>query len=302
MWRKLLDFFIENKMLHHSLNTEPKAFVIKDFWEEAENIRTFVFEGTLGAKPGQFCMLWMPGIDEKPFSIARDYDGEIWLTICKVGPATEKLFEMQKGDKVGLRGAFGHGFTILPPVKGEKVNCGAREAALGHQGGSKNIILIGGGYGTAPLHYTGIEHQKNGNNVTMIIGARTKNLVMHQKWCEDAGFRTLIATNDGSLGTEGFTTHVLENLIKEEKIDLVQTCGPEKMMKVIAEMCVENNIPCEVSIERYMKCGFGICGQCVTESGEKMCQTGPVVSAEKALTYPDFGVFHRGSEGQKKMW
>ena len=122
------------------------------------------------------------------------------------------------------------------------------------------------------------------------------------KKSEDSGFRTLVATNDGSAGIEGFTTHILEDLIKTEKIDLVQTCGPEKMMQVIAQMCVENNIPCEVSVERYMKCGFGICGQCVTESGEKMCQTGPVVPAEKALSYEDFGVFHRGPEGQKKMW
>lgn len=280
-------------MIHHQLNTEPQAFTIKDFWDEAQNIRTFAFEGTLNAKPGQFCMLWIPGFDEKPFSIARDYDGEIWLTICKVGPASEKLFELKKGDKIGLRGAFGHGFSIAPPL--DKEGAGGRFSP-------KNIILIGGGYGTAPLHNTGRAHQKNGHHVTMIIGARTKNLVMHQNWSEQAGFRTLIATNDGSLGKEGFTTHILEDLIKTEKVDLVQTCGPEKMMKVIAQMCVEKGISCEVSIERYMKCGFGICGQCVTESGEKMCQTGPVVPADKALTYQDFGLFHRGAEGQKKHW
>ncbi len=103
-------------------------------------------------------------------------------------------------------------------------------------------------------------------------------------------------------GIKGFTTYVLEDLLSKEKIDLVQTCGPEKMMCAIAKMCVQKKIPCEVSIERYMKCGFGICGQCVTESGEKMCQVGPVVSAEKALSYSDFGVFHRGSEGQKIQW
>lgn len=288
-------------MIHHQLNTEPQAFAIKDFWDEAENIRTFSFEGTLNAKPGQFCMLWIPGFDEKPFSIARDYDGEIWLTICKVGPASEKLFQLKKGQKIGLRGAFGHGFTIIP-AKANKKNPVNPFHPLNPSSDKKNILLIGGGYGTAPLHNTGRAHQKNGHNVTMIIGARTKDLVMHQKWSEEAGFRTLIATNDGSLGKEGFTTHILEDLIKTEKIDLVQTCGPEKMMKVIAQMCTEQGIDCEVSIERYMKCGFGICGQCVTESGEKMCQTGPVVPAEKALSYDDFGLFHRGPEGQKKLW
>ena len=275
--------------LIHDLNTEPEVFVIKDFWEEATGIRTFVFAGTLDSKPGQFCMLWLPGVDEKPFSIARDYDGEIWLTICQVGPATEKLFAMEVGDKVGLRGAFGHGFSatpLRPPLSG----------------GKANIVLVGGGYGTAPLHFTGKAHQAAGSQVTMIIGARSADLLMHQDWCTEAGFRTLIATNDGSAGTEGFTTHVLQDLLANEKIDLVQTCGPEKMMKAIAQMCLEHQVDSEVSIERYMKCGFGICGQCVTESGEKMCQTGPVVAGKKALTYPDFGLFHRGPEGQKIMW
>ncbi len=266
---------------HHQLNTEPQAFEIRDTWEEAENIRTFVFQGTLSSSPGQFCMLWVPGFDEKPFSIAKDSDGEIWLTICKVGPMTTQLFTFKKGYKVGIRGAFGHGFSTMK---------------------NKNVVLVGGGYGTAPLHFTGTRHKQEGSDVTMIIGARTENLLIWEELCQKSGFRTLVATNDGSKGREGFTTHILEDLLAKEKIDLVQTCGPEKMMKVIAEMCVTKKVACEVSVERYMKCGFGVCGQCVTQSGEKMCQIGPVVSAEKALSFEDFGVFHRGPEGQKVMW
>lgn len=274
---------------HHQMNTEPQVYEIQDFWEEAENIRTFVFSGTLHARPGQFCMLWIPGVDEKPFSIARDYDGEIWLTICKVGPATEKLFEQKKGDKIGLRGAFGHGFSVAPFQSLQK-----RE--------QPKVVLVGGGYGTAPLHFTGKRHQEQKSEVTMIIGARTKKLLIWKDFAKASGFRTLVATNDGSEGHEGFTTHILEDLLTNEKVDLVQTCGPEKMMKVIAQMCIEKKVACEVSVERYMKCGFGICGQCVTETGEKMCQCGPVVSAKKALSFSDFGEFHRGPEGQKILW
>ena len=271
----------KDETVHHELDTEPKAFVIDRMWDEAENIRTYVFKGTLGATPGQFCMLWIPGFDEKPFSIARDYDGEIWITICKVGVATTQLFEMKEGDRVGIRGAYGHGFSTVS---------------------NKKVVLIGGGYGTAPLHFTGKDHQDAESEVTMVIGARSKNLLIWEKKSEESGFRTLVATNDGSAGIEGFTTHVLEDLLTNEQIDLVQTCGPEKMMKAIAEMCIAKGVACEVSVERYMKCGFGICGQCVVETGEKMCQTGPVVSAEKAMTFTDFGVFHRGAEGQKKSW
>ncbi len=58
--------------LYHQLDTEPQAFEIADMWEEAKDIRTFVFKGTLHSCPGQFCMLWVPGYDEKPFSLARD--------------------------------------------------------------------------------------------------------------------------------------------------------------------------------------------------------------------------------------
>ena len=271
----------DDHQTHHDLNTEPRAFVIDRMWEEAENIRTFVFKGTLNSKPGQFCMLWIPGSDEKPFSIARDYDGEIWLTICKVGPATTQLFTMKPGDRVGLRGAYGNGFSTIE---------------------NKKVVLVGGGYGTAPLHFTGKWHKDSGSEVTMVIGARSENLLIWEKESDKAGFRTLIATNDGSKGLEGFTTNILEELLSKEKIDLVQTCGPEKMMKAIAEMCIAKGVACEVSVERYMKCGFGICGQCVVETGEKMCQTGPVVPAEKAMTFSDFGVFHRGAEGQRKEW
>ena len=261
--------------------TEPRSFEIADFWEEAENIRTFVFRGTLGAKPGQFALLWLPGVDEKPFSIARDYDGEIWLTICKVGPFTEKLFALKKGQKIGLRGAFGHGFSAQS---------------------KKHVVLVGGGYGTAPLHFAGQKHLENGSKITMIIGARSKNLIIHKDWAEKSGMKVLITTNDGSAGQKGFTTDGLAGVLASEKVDHLQTCGPEKMMRAIAEMAVKNGISCEVSIERFMKCGFGVCGQCVTESGEKMCETGPVVDGKKALGYADFGVFHRGAEGQKIFW
>ncbi len=272
--------------MKHKLNTEPKSFEIKDFWEEAENIRTFVFKGTLNSKPGQFCMLWLPDNDEKPFSIARDYDGEIWLTICKVGPMTTELFKLKKGDKVGLRGSYGHGFTT-----NEKFSA------------DKTVVLVGGGYGTAPLHFVAKTHFESGaKKVIMIIGARSKNFLIWEQKCRDSGFEVHIATDDGSAGEKGFTTQILDKILDTEKIDLVQTCGPEIMMKIIAQTCIKQNTACEVSIERYMKCGFGVCGQCVSASGEKMCQTGPVVTAEKALTYEDFGVYHRGAEGQKINW
>lgn len=261
----------------------PKAVRIKRTVDIAENVKTFVLDTELKSVPGQFAMLWIPTKDEKPFSIARDADGEIHFAICAVGPFSQALFEKKEGDTIGIRGPFGHGYTIAQ---------------------DKNVVLIGGGYGMAPLHNCGTAHQQNGCQVTAITGARSAKNVLFEQECRDSGFRTFVTTDDGTSGEKGYVTTVFEKLVKEEKIDLVQTCGPEKMMKVIAEICREHNIACEVSVERYMKCGFGVCGQCVVDgAGERMCMEGPVVAGNHALdTFSDFGQYHRGSEGQKITW
>lgn len=261
----------------------PEIFEIKDKFLSAENVWTFVFEGSLGAKPGQFVNVWIPKVDEKPFSIARDRDGEIWLTVCAVGPFSQAFCKKMPKERVGIRGPFGHGFTIL-----EK----------------KTVVIVGGGYGMAPLHNAGMAHIKNGSHVIAITGAKSEKNVLFVEECKKSGFETFVTTDDGTLGEKGFTTSVLERILEKQKIDLVQTCGPEKMMKIIAQMCEKKGIECEVSIERYMKCGFGVCGQCVVDgTGERMCKTGPVVNGHKALNeYSDFGIYHRGAEGQKKMW
>lgn len=261
----------------------PKTFPISRKFLSAENVWTFVFEGTVGAQPGQFVNIWIPEKNEKPFSIARDRDGEIWLTICSVGPFSRAFCELDVGDKVGFRGPYGKGFSTPK---------------------EKNIVLVGGGYGMAPLHNTGMQHVKNGCQVTAITGARSASNVLFVQECEDSGFRTFVTTDDGTAGEKGYTVQVLKRILESESIDLVQTCGPEKMMKVVAEMCLDAGVPSEVSVERYMKCGFGVCGQCVVDgTGERMCQEGPVTYGEYALKkFDDFGKYHRGPEGQKVYW
>jgi len=262
----------------------PFAVTIKDIFDSAESVKTFILDIDLNSKPGQFVMLWLPGIDEKPFSIARDENGELWLTICAVGNFTEKLFMKKPGDKLGLRGPFGKGYRTAQK--------------------SDRVVLVGGGYGMAPLHNCGTMQQTAGAEVIAITGARSEKNVLFVKECETSGFRTFVTTDDGTLGETGFVTTVLKRLLTEEKINLVQTCGPEKMMRAVAELCGEKNVACEVSIERYMKCGFGVCGQCVVEgTGECMCVEGPVVDGAHALkNFPDFGISHRGAEGQKVLW
>jgi len=237
----------------------------------------FVLDISLHARPGQFVNLWIPDLDEKPFSVAYDDGKSMWLAIACVGPFTKELFQKKVGDTVGVRGPYGNTFSISE---------------------DKKIVLVGGGFGSAPLHFLGENSKKNGCEITIIIGARTKSLLMYEKKCQESGFRVFTTTNDGSDGEEGFVTLPLERLLENESIDMVQTCGPEKMMEAIVKLCKKYKVPCEVSIERYMKCGFGICGQCAC--GKRLvCKDGCVFSGEEVLQLEDFGSFHRGSEGQK---
>ncbi|MCT4592082.1 MAG: dihydroorotate dehydrogenase electron transfer subunit [Candidatus Gracilibacteria bacterium] len=257
----------------------PKTAEVLDIKDSAKGIKTFVLKiENLGSFPGQFVNLWIGGLDEKPFSIAKDTGSELHLTIAQVGEFTKALFQMKKGDKVGIRGPFGRSFSICE---------------------NKNIVLVGGGFGTAPLHFLAEEHIKKGSRVKMLIGARSADLVVFEDECRASGIETLISTNDGSKGTQGFITQVLEQVIQDEKVDMIQTCGPELMMKAIAEMAQKKNIACELSVERYMKCGFGVCGQCVL-NGKRMCIDGPTVTAEFALNQKEFGVFTRDAEGRRK--
>ena len=89
------------------ISTLPKTFRIKDIVQETEMVRTFTFDGSLGAKPGQFVMVWLPGVDEKPMSVAYDDGADTKITFFAVGKMTEQLAKSKVGDLVGLRGPFG---------------------------------------------------------------------------------------------------------------------------------------------------------------------------------------------------
>src|SRR3989338_6477982 len=88
----------------------PKIARIKRIVKENDAMKTFFLDGKMDYEPGQFVMLWIPGVDEKPFSLS--YDNPIGITIEKRGKFTEKLFNMKVGGKIGIRGPYGNGFKI----------------------------------------------------------------------------------------------------------------------------------------------------------------------------------------------
>jgi len=261
----------------------PKVVPIKEIRDETEIVKTLYFDISLDSKPGQFVMLWLPGVDEKPISIALDDGKTLGLTICSRGDTTKEIAKMQPGDKLGIRGPFGTNF---------------------HFEEGETLALVGGGYGAAPLYFVAHEAIKKGCKIHFIEGARSKNHIVYSddlKGLENTELH--IATDDGSLGFKGYNTELLKKVLDEVKIDKIMTCGPELMMKSVGEIGEEVGVPTFISIERYMKCGFGVCGQCVVDPlGIRTCVSGPVMNYKVAKMFDDFGKYHRDSVGKKEYF
>lgn len=258
-----------------------KILAIKEIVENNPFIKTFYFADKLNAKPGQFVWLWLPEVAERPFSVAYQSESEFALTIARVGNTTSKIFELKVGDKVGIKGPYGTNYDI---------------------GSAKNVALIGGGYGSAPLSFLATEVLKNNAavNIDFIIGAQTKNLFFINPDDFDKRIKFHFTTDDGSFGVKGRVTDVMKKLLQEKKIDYLAACGPELMQFKIVELAEKYDVDCQISLERYMKCSNGICGQCVVDPlGIRMCTEGPVISRQLAKQITEFGQYHRDASGQK---
>ena len=271
----------------------PRTYRIKEVVQETPMVRTYTFDGSLGAKPGQFVMVWLPGVDENPMSVAYDDGAVTKITFFAVGDMSEALAERGVGDLVGLRGPFGTYYEWKP---------------------GQHIALVAGGYGAAPMYFIAESSVSQGCTLEVIIGARSAEHLLYLKEFEKLPHVSLhVATNDGSVGYKGFNTDVLEKLLAscpvEHKgngkpdcspIDQVFACGPEMMLKKISDITAHYKIPSQLSLERYMKCGFGICGNCVVDPlGIRLCVEGPVVKNDVCVQISEFGKYHRDDLGKK---
>lgn len=259
---------------------QPQMIEIKRIIDENEFVKTFVLDVSLGAKPGQFVNVWIPGVDEKPLSVAMDDGKELLITFFAVGEATKELFKLQVGDKVGVRGPYG---THYGWEKGD------------------TLALVAGGYGAAPMYFVANEAVKDDCNIHFILGARSENLLLYVDRIEKLPNTTLhVATDDGSKGEKGYNTVLLENLLENEKVDRVFACGPEIMENRVKQICDEKSVAGWISVERFMKCGFGVCGHCcMDDTGDRVCKEGPVMSTELLSKIPEFGKYHRDKVGRK---
>ncbi|MDI7275263.1 MAG: dihydroorotate dehydrogenase electron transfer subunit [Anaerolineae bacterium] len=213
---------------------------------------TVVSDLRLTAHPGQFVMLWLPRVDEKPFSLVDD--DPVTLTIVEVGPFTRRLQGLQAGQPLFLRGPLGNGFSLA----GERP------------------LLVAGGSGAAALAFLARRLCEAGREVTVALGARTASELLLAGRYRAIGARLLVSTEDGSEGERGLVTALAERFIAEEPHDRVYACGPAPMLERVAAMCHAAGVPGELSHEAYMRCGIGVCGSCDRGDGLLVCRDGPV--------------------------
>jgi len=229
------------------------------------------------ARPGQFIMLWLPGVDEKPMSIAAP--SPLTVTVARVGQFTTALYQQKVGDLLGWRGPYGHGFTL---------------------NNDSPALLISGGSGVGPIYFLASRAIEGGIPTTVAIGARTAAALPCIKQFRDRGADLLIATDDGSMGYEGYVTSLVEDTIANwsEQKPKIYACGPEGMLVATHRLCREHGIDGQLSLERYMKCGFGICGQCAID-GLLVCKDGPVFNVRQLNGLRDFGRARRSATGRR---
>lgn len=241
-----------------------QAMRIVEIRTENRQTRTLVLEGALEATPGQFVMAWLPGVDEKPFSLANA--SPVTLTVAAVGAFSRALHALAVGERLWVRGPLGHGYT-LPDRPGL-------------------ALLIGGGYGVAPLHFLAKRLLQTGWPVSMIVGARTAEQLLLTQAILDLGIRLWITTENGSAGLRGLVTDALQPAMREApdgRVARVYACGPAGMLQAVAARCAVLTAPTQLSWEAHMRCGIGLCGSCEVGPGWLTCLDGPVFPFDPTL-------------------
>src|SRR5262249_6836615 len=149
-------------------------------------------------------------------------------------------------------------------------------------------IMVAGGVGAPPLYFLA-EQMRDRSNVTVINGARTRNLLVGVNEFAELGVDLRFTTDDGSLGQKGIVTDALVQILEEHSGPVhIYTCGPTGMLRAVADIANARNIPCQVSVETMMPCGVGVCMGCVVKikddseagySNLRSCYEGPVFQA-----------------------
>jgi dihydroorotate dehydrogenase electron transfer subunit len=247
----------------------PVGVTISRIQEETPSIRTFVFDREFASRPGQFVMVWVPGVDEIPMALSSPAS----ITVQKVGDATAALFDLGEGEMIGIRGPYGNGFSV-----------------------SGRTLAVAGGVGASPL----LPLVDAGQVETFLLGARTASELLFADRIRNEA-TLMVATDDGTAGHHGFVTHLLGRIDLAD-YDHICVCGPEVMMAAVLDLLDREGSAerGQFSLHRYMKCGIGVCGSCCTDpSGLRVCRDGPVFTGDRLLD-SEFGFYMRDASGRRR--
>lgn len=251
--------------------------------QELPDVWTYEIELTDPAKhqnyrfrPGQFNMLYLPGVGESAISISADPDalGPVAHTVRQAGNVTQALGRLAVGDTLGLRGPFGSGWPL--------------EQAVG-----QDVVLVAGGIGLAPLRpaiYQLLNRRDQLPSLTLLVGARSPELVLFETELESwrrAGLTIEVTVDRATAdwrGHVGVVTLLLDRLeLADPAKTLLLTCGPEVMMRYTVQSALRRGIPpgnLWLSTERNMQCAIGLCGHC--QLGPVfICREGPVFNWQR---------------------
>lgn len=230
------------------------------------------------ATPGQFVSLAVEGGGttlRRPFSIAGvsqhgPWAGTIDVVLDVVGPGTAWLAGRGKHDVVDVVGPLGRGF----PLPRQPATC----------------LLVGGGYGAAPLLYLAGQLQHRGHRVDLLFGAKTGERIFNAIEGKRQASSTRFTTEDGSFGTQGVVTDVLPDVATSTGAEAIYACGPMGLLAAVAAQARERRLPCQVSVEELMGCGVGVCNTCVVPyrrrdglANVRACYEGPVLDAKRVV-------------------
>jgi dihydroorotate dehydrogenase electron transfer subunit len=248
---------------------------LEDVVVECANTRTYRFRAEMDPKPGQFLMLWIPRHDEVPMAYAY-LENPMGVTVREYGDATHALAaEAKKGYRIGVRGPYGNSFAIE----------------------GKRALAVAGGVGIASLIAAVEAYADASIPIETAFGARTKDELTALDRAKACG-PVHVATDDGSAGHHGFVTDVAAKLLAGGGFDMVLACGPEVMMKKVVDTANARGIRAQASLERYMKCGIGICDACAFDD-KLICYDGPIFWGEDLARSHDFGRWRRDISGRR---
>lgn len=250
---------------------------------ESPTVKILAFKDVYCAKarPGQYIMLWIPGVDEIPLSILSvSKDGRVSVAVKRIGEATHALHKAKPGDVLGVRGPFGNGFTL---VKGR-------------------VLVVAGGTGTVPLLFL---VRKLGSRIkkgVFVLGAKTRGELLFMNRLQlvlgGSDVQLVTSTEDGTCGITGLCTEPVERILNENTFNMIYACGPEKMIRNVFELAEQHRTNLEASLERMMRCAIGLCGSC-SIGKYRVCRDGPVFTSKQLREVrSEFGKSKRDMTGR----